>query len=102
MSIAAQGVTVETVTDLYRINASLEKAAAYRKAGIPNPYAGRCRIVPREAQVYAMVPVEDKTEQTLARAMLAAFGKVSEVVADKDLVNFNRFSKGGQVVVFYA
>lgn len=102
MSIAAQGVTVETVTDLYRINATLERASAYRKAGIPNPYAGRCRIVPPDAQVYAMVPVEDEREQRLARAMLQAFGQVSEVVADKDAVNFNRFSKGGKVVVFYA
>jgi hypothetical protein len=98
-----RSVQIETVAELYETYDALD-IPGYYEEGEENPYEGRCRVVPRFASVYVMIPETDTTKLALARKMLVALKgkKVYERVCTKDEVNYDRYSRPGKVVVLYA
>ena len=97
------GVTVESVGKLY---AQFERMDVpdYYAEGEENPYAGRCRVIPRKATAYAMVPAGEPENVAMARLLLKGVGrrrKVREVICEKHEINFNQFAKVGKIVVLY-
>jgi hypothetical protein len=98
-----EGVTIELVDRLYAEYERMD-VPDYYKEGEENPYAGRCRIVPKTASVYAMVPAKDERRVEMARALLKAFAKrkrVREVISEKHEVNFNQFAEASKIIVLY-
>ena len=97
------GVTVESVETLYAEYVRMD-VPSYYKDGEENPYAGRTRVVPRKATVYAMVPARETETLIMARQLLKGIGKrrkVREVVCEKHEVNYNQFAQSGKIVVLY-
>lgn len=98
-----EGVSIESVERLYAEYDRMD-VPDYYKDGEENPYAGRCRVVPRKASVYAMVPAKSEANLLMARSLLKGFGKrkkVREVLCDKHEINYNMFSDASQIVILY-
>lgn len=98
------GVTIETVDDLYAQFERLNVPAFYANGG-RNPLAGRTEIIPRTAKHYTMIHERDEKRLPLARTMMKALSsrrRVREILCDKADVNFNQYSPAGKVVVLYA
>ncbi len=98
-----EGVTVESVERLYAEYERMD-VPDYYKDGEENPYAGRCRAVPRKASVYTMIPAKNELNLMMARSILKGMGKrkkVREVLCEKHEINYNMFADAGQIVVLY-
>ena len=98
-----EGVTVERVQTLYEEYARMDVPEYYHEGG-ENPYEGRCRVVPRKANHYVLVPEQDTENLMMARAIMKGIArrrKVREVVCEKHEINFNQFAKAGRIVVIY-
>jgi hypothetical protein len=98
-----EGVTVESVETLYAEHTRMD-VPDYYKDGEENPYAGRVRVIPRKAAVYAMVPERDEDRLAMARLVLKGMAKrkrVREVVCEKHELNYNQFASVGRIVVLY-
>lgn len=98
-----EGVTIERVDVLYAEHARMD-VPGYYKDGEENPYAGRCRIIPKTASAYAMIPVRDERRLEMARLLLKGIAKrkrVREVISEKHEVNYNQFAAASQIVVLY-
>lgn len=99
-----EGVTVESVRDLYARRAALDIDGYYR-AGENNPYDGLCQIVPTRAQHYVMVHEKDKEHLATARLVmrgLAKRRKVREALCEKHEINYRPFAPAGRIVVLWA
>lgn len=97
------GVTIEKVETLYEEFQRMDVPAYYHEGG-ENPYAGRCRVVPRKATYYTMIPERDVEKLAMARLTmkgLARRRKVREVTCAKAEVNFNQFVPASKIVVLY-
>lgn len=105
MSVAAfaEGVTVESVPDLYARRAALD-IDGYYEAGERNPYDGLCRLIPARARHYVMVH-EKSHHLDMARLVmkgLAKRRKVREAVCEKHEINYRPFAPAGRIVVLWA
>lgn len=98
-----EGVTIERVDTLYAEYTRMD-VPEYYKEGEENPYAGRCRLIPETATVYAMIPARDEGRLEMARLLLKGYAKrkrVREVIGEKHEVNFNQFAAASKIVVLY-
>lgn len=98
-----EGVTIESVEKLYAEYRRMD-VPDYYEEGQENPFAGRCRVVPRKATYYAMVPAKDETRLAQARLLLKGVArrrKVREVICNKGEINYNQFAPASKVVVLY-
>lgn len=98
------GVKIQAVNDLYAMFESLEIPGYYRKGEV-NPLAGRVRVIPRDATLYAMIPERDREKLAMARNLLKGIRGAEclhEVICDKDEISYDQFARPGKVVVLYA
>ena len=98
------GITIESVARLYaqydRMN-----VPDYYEDGEENPFAGRCRVIPKKATYYAMVPAKDRDACLMAAQTLIGLAKrkkVRFVTRTKGEINFNQFAPAGDIVVMWA
>lgn len=96
-------IPIEPVSALHARKKALD-IPGYYEEGEVNPFAQRCKIVPKKARWYVMIPVEQSAKLKEARLMLKAMSghrKVTEVKATRDAVSYEGFAETGEVVVLY-
>lgn len=102
-SVFENGVTVESVQDLYARRDALD-IKDYYEDGEKNPFAGLCELIPAKAQHYVLVH-ERSRHVEMARATmrgLAKRRKVWEEVCEKHQINYRPFAPAGRIIVMWA
>lgn len=97
------GVNIERVDRLYAQFARMD-VPDYYDEGEENPFAGRCRVIPRTATFYTMVPASDEDGIEAAAMILKSVAKRKKVrftLCEKHEINFNQFAPAGKVVVMF-
>lgn len=97
-------IEIMKVDDLYASHMALDYPSYYADGEV-NPFSGLCSIIPRGARFYTMIPKSDEDRLTSARFLMKAVAgrrKLRERLCGTDEVNYNHFSKAGQVVLIWA